>query len=480
MIHKRLLLLFFVLAGTLTAIAQEHSYRHYSVQDGLVQSQVLSIFQDSKGFLWVGTKGGVSRFDGKNFLNFTSKDGLPDNQVYKITEDYQGIIWFLTQDGLAKFDGNQLTAYPTKHFKPSSSFVIFCETKPGELLIVFHRFKQEVFFLSFSNGEYKVLPSVYHEKMLDPETYSILGEYDSVEKAIWLAIPTSQLIKIKNNQITYLPVSTKLPQGLKLGNDGKLYLMDDGKVYVNSNDSIIHIATANTLNFSLNNISNFEVDKKGVIYLYNKHLFLYRNKSWEKEYFNFNNVIVIYIDNEDNLWIGSETGLYRLISRAFVNFIPEKCGINHLIWSIAEDKNGRIKFASYEYGLQDFDGKKIVNDKSFENLVIGEKNYFYMGSIVDNEKNILFTSAPAGGLKYDGKKFSRIFPDTTTIATFIFYEDPDNFDLLAGTNRGLFIKSKSKGLINQHITPGNGRSNFIVSIVKDKYKRYWLGGFKCI
>lgn len=480
MIHKRLLLLFFVLAGTLTAIAQEHSYRHYSVQDGLVQSQVLSIFQDSKGFLWVGTKGGVSRFDGKNFLNFTSKDGLPDNQVYKITEDYQGIIWFLTQDGLAKFDGNQLTAYPTKHFKPSSSFVIFCETKPGELLIVFHRFKQEVFFLSFSNGEYKVLPSVYHEKMLDPETYSILGEYDSVEKAIWLAIPTSQLIKIKNNQITYLPVSTKLPQGLKLGNDGKLYLMDDGKVYVNSNDSIIHIATANTLNFSLNNISNFEVDKKGVIYLYNKHLFLYRNKSWEKEYFNFNNVIVIYIDNEDNLWIGSETGLYRLISRAFVNFIPEKCGINHLIWSIAEDKNGRIKFASYEYGLQDFDGKKIVNDKSFENLVIGEKNYFYMGSIVDNEKNILFTSAPAGGLKYDGKKFSRIFPDTTTIATFIFYEDPDNFDLLAGTNRGLFIKSKSKGLINQHITPGNGRSNFIVSIVKDKYKRYWLGGFKGI
>lgn len=480
MIHKRLLLSFFVLVGTLTTIAQEHSYKHYSVRDGLVQSQVLSIFQDSKGFLWAGTKGGVSRFDGKNFLNFTSKDGLPDNHVYKITEDNQGNIWFLTQDGLAKFDGNQLTAYPTKHFKSSSSFVIFCETKPGELLIVFHRFKQEVFFLSFSNGEYQTLPSVPLEKLWSPETNSILGEYDSVEKAVWLAIPNSLLIKIKDNQITYLPVSIKLPQVLKLGNDGKLYLMDEGKVYVNSNDSIIHIATANTLNFSFNNNSYFEVDKKGVIYLYNKHLFLYRNKSWEKEYFNFNNILAIYIDNEDNLWIGSETGLYRLISSAFLNLIPEKCDINPLIWSIVEDKNGSLKFASHEHGLQDFDGNNFRSDYTYKRLINRAKSQFYMGSIVDHERNILFTFDLIGGMKYDGTKYSKLFPDTIPFVSLIFYEDTDTYDLLAGTNIGLFIKTKSGKLRKLNIKPGNGKSNNIVGIVKDKFKRYWLGGFKGI
>jgi ligand-binding sensor domain-containing protein len=47
----------------------------YGVPEGLVQSQVLCIFQDGKGFLWIGTNGGVSRFDGMDFRNFTEYDG---------------------------------------------------------------------------------------------------------------------------------------------------------------------------------------------------------------------------------------------------------------------------------------------------------------------------------------------------------------------------------------------------------------------
>ncbi len=474
----RLLFFLFTMIPLAFLSAQEYSYKQYTVQDGLVQSQVLSIFQDSKGFLWVGTKGGVSRFDGISFQNFTHKDGLPDNNVYRITEDHDGNIWFLTKDGLAKYIGKELIAYPTNHFKQISAFVIFCEPKIGELLIVFHD-KEKVRFVSFSQGKYNALAVTFSLTNWNSEKDDIFGVYDPIEKSVWLVMPKSKLIKIQDNQIFEMHFTFQNPQALNLGKDGNMYLMDDNKVYINKKGTFIELFSYGYPFYRSSN-SIFEIDQGGVIYFSSLDLSLFQNNNLIHEHYNFNNILVLYIDNEGNLWIGSETGLYRLISRAFVNFIPEKCGINHLIWSIAEDKNGRIKFASYEHGLQDFDGNKIIDDKSFENIVTGEKYHFYMGSIVDKEKNILFTTVPNGGLKYDGKKFSRIFPDSITFGSFIFYEDPDNFDLLAGTNKGLFIKTKSNGIKKLNIKPGNGNSQNIVSIVKDKYKRYWLGGFKGI
>ncbi len=63
----RLLLSLVFLLLSFSLFSQEYSYRHYTVKDGLIQNQVIAMFQDSKGYLWLGTKGGVSRFDGKEF-----------------------------------------------------------------------------------------------------------------------------------------------------------------------------------------------------------------------------------------------------------------------------------------------------------------------------------------------------------------------------------------------------------------------------
>jgi ligand-binding sensor domain-containing protein len=51
--------------------------------------------QDQKGFLWVATENGVSRFDGNVFHNYSLKDGLADNEIFKICEDKTGRIWFM-------------------------------------------------------------------------------------------------------------------------------------------------------------------------------------------------------------------------------------------------------------------------------------------------------------------------------------------------------------------------------------------------
>lgn len=79
--------------------SQTLSFRNYTVNDGLANSTVYSIHQDSKGFIWFATESGVSRYDGQSFQNFAMDDGLSDNEVLQIREDSKGKIWFLTLNG---------------------------------------------------------------------------------------------------------------------------------------------------------------------------------------------------------------------------------------------------------------------------------------------------------------------------------------------------------------------------------------------
>ena len=56
------------------AFSQAYNFRNYSVKDGVAQSQVYSLLQDSRGFLWMGTRGGViTKLDGVNFKTFREK-----------------------------------------------------------------------------------------------------------------------------------------------------------------------------------------------------------------------------------------------------------------------------------------------------------------------------------------------------------------------------------------------------------------------
>ena len=76
-----------------SSCAQEYSYTHYDISEGLAGSTVYCITQDKDGFIWVGTEAGVSRFDGTHFRNFTTKDGLPDVEILEMFTDSRGRVW---------------------------------------------------------------------------------------------------------------------------------------------------------------------------------------------------------------------------------------------------------------------------------------------------------------------------------------------------------------------------------------------------
>src|SRR5262245_33615708 len=92
---KFFLLSFILLITRVNAFSQDYSYINYDTRDGLAGSVVYDAIQDKEGFMWFATENGLSRFDGKHFKTFTTKDGLPDNEVLKLFVDSKGRVWIM-------------------------------------------------------------------------------------------------------------------------------------------------------------------------------------------------------------------------------------------------------------------------------------------------------------------------------------------------------------------------------------------------
>ncbi len=80
-------------------IPPDPPFRVYSVADGLNQKGAQYVAQDSRGFLWVGSFGGLNRFDGANFTSFTTRHGLRNNFVTALLSDSQDRLWVGDAEG---------------------------------------------------------------------------------------------------------------------------------------------------------------------------------------------------------------------------------------------------------------------------------------------------------------------------------------------------------------------------------------------
>lgn len=103
MINRLLLIVFGTCCSLLThAQSLQATFATYTSLDGLVHNNILDIYTDSKGFVWLCTWNGVSRFDGYHFKNYCNEpDNSPvlHNRFIEVEEDSNTHLWFKTYDG---------------------------------------------------------------------------------------------------------------------------------------------------------------------------------------------------------------------------------------------------------------------------------------------------------------------------------------------------------------------------------------------
>jgi ligand-binding sensor domain-containing protein len=83
----------------------------YTTEEGLVNNDVQAIASEKNGNLWLGTKGGVSVFNGTGFTSYTTQNGLNSNNILCIAVDKEGVVWLGTDNGVCCFKNGEFVSF---------------------------------------------------------------------------------------------------------------------------------------------------------------------------------------------------------------------------------------------------------------------------------------------------------------------------------------------------------------------------------
>ena len=109
-------------------------FSHLTTKNGLSYNEVTCVFKDSRGFIWVGTKDGLNRYDAssvKNFYHYSSQPhSIAGNYIAQIAEDHYGSLWVATDGGVSKMDSRTENFENFQHTDSVKSSLVFnkCNT----------------------------------------------------------------------------------------------------------------------------------------------------------------------------------------------------------------------------------------------------------------------------------------------------------------------------------------------------------------
>jgi len=415
--------------------AQTYDFRNFNVEDGLAQSQVLSMCQDRNGNIWFGTNsGGVSRYDGNKFITYTENDSLVNNVVFSIAEIKNGNMLFGTNGGLSVFDGKEIKSYTEKDglthnrvFKvfQDSDGVIWLGTSKGVSI--------------FENGKIKAFT-------LDTtlSKASVFTIYADNAKNIWFG--TIQYGAIKYNPATKR--FTRFSKETGLRNNFVRSINEDiqGNVYIGT------IAGINKIN------------GPGVIQSVNIP---------GEENIAFTAIIP---DNRNNLWLATNEGIYKFNGLTYRKY-KDKNGLasNKLLCGF-KDREGNFWFGTDGFGASKFASEAFTSYSSKDSLP-GD----YITCIrEDSKKNIWLGIKNFGVVKMQNGKIINYKLDVKNIKNSIadndvqaIAEDKEGA-IYFGTKTGLSVFNGT-GFSNYKIKDGVSDDDNIYTIVVDGSQTVWVG-----
>ena len=475
--------------AALAAHAQQPVYRHYTIKTGLPQIQVMCLAQDANKMVWVGTKNGVAFFDGEKFtslhdLNTTTSILKKEpqkiictnnNTVYSVmaySPDIVVIKDYKVQPNAIKNYG-VLRQYSTIHHPYLRADTLWFTLKKEAENSKNHT--QTLAYLY--QNTITILPRTTTQAH---HVHFCISPYNAPNTALVHNHNTgfyTQNIQTQAQQFIFSYPNIVVDKILPLSKTDFLTYNHTELIYYHNNQvQIIEKTKVRALVLLKNNIIQYLRQTPTQTYQLVQRS-LVDNKIIKIQNLSFDTPNCQLIDSENNVYIGTEKGLFMVFDAPFTNFVPAN-GLPPTTYQVLQggDKNTYFVPSDYKMGIYQYNGlttTQILNKNADKKIV---ENY-YGGVVLPDGNLIIPNQYGAAGFDVKTQKFGQV---CSTEAIFYAYQNPTNNDLvLCGfQGRGLFIKKNVTTL--QQAYAGKWQQYRyadeanILSVTPDKHGNYWV------
>ena len=319
------------------ATAQTFSFTHYTGADGLPQRQIRCVFQDHQGFMWFGTEGGVSRYDGAVFENFTVADGLPANRINAIGEDGNHRVIVATEAGATLFDGESFHLLKgTGIAEDEPVYAVLGEPQRGVWVVTDHG----LYYRSVS--EHDIHPTLYPDVRARSLMRDRAGRLWAGGRHGLFFRETDAFVQVTQGVDPSASISTIVEAG-----DGTVFLGTQSGIYQGGEygferlrDPILKTARAKLIHSGARDLNGqlWFGAWGGLVSILGDEMDLFT----EKKGLPNSNIRSAFVDREGNLWLGSDDGVAKLSPGPFSSFTASNGLPGNTVTGLSEDRHGRI------------------------------------------------------------------------------------------------------------------------------------------
>jgi ligand-binding sensor domain-containing protein len=336
-----------------------HRFGTWRQAQGLTQDTLYVVIHSRDGYLWIGTKGGLVRFDGVSFTTFDDRDRkkLRDNEVWSVAEAQDGSIWAGTYGGGAsRYKDGAFTIYTTEQGLVGDYVSIVCAGADGSMW-----FGTDRGVSRFKDG---VLTNFTVKDGLPGNVVRAL--YADRDGSLWIGANNGGLCRFSDGRlepVTYegAPLKAEVrwfargaDDAMWIGTHEGVARLKEGKLQLYTTDD----------GLSSNRVRQLTSDAEGAIWVASDRGL--DRLTWDgtrpaiESILSAIDVSATCLDREGSLWVGSFIeGLSRLRRGLFVTYTPEDGLADYYVSSLMQDHRGRMWLGT-RGGLNRMDGGGVA------------------------------------------------------------------------------------------------------------------------
>ncbi|HWF18992.1 MAG TPA: two-component regulator propeller domain-containing protein, partial [Verrucomicrobiae bacterium] len=390
-------------ASVSTSAPVQYHVRTWQAEEGLPQDAVQALAQTRDGYLWVGTKKGLARFDGVHFKVFDPQNTpeLRNASITALLQSADGSLWIGTAGGgLVQMKDDKFFFHDLSGEIRGNTAKTFLQARDGTL------------WVGTLDGLFKMQDG-HWTHLTRPDTRNVIISLEQSDDQLWIGTATGVSV-LRNGSFSEMKEIGDRARTIYKDRDGTIWFGLTAGLGCLPRNGVFKFYTRKD-GLPDNIVSAIFQDKRGDLWIGTySGLCRFRDGKFITELDSlgtfYDQVNVITEDQEGDIWVGTRDGLHELKVKRFLTYTRQNGLAHNNILSVLEDHKGNIWLGTWGGGVSRLNEEGIVNFNWQNSLANGLTSDLILSLCEDKDGSLLIgTDYEGGTFRMEGNSFKRVW-----------------------------------------------------------------------